>query len=52
MDNLEVMVQALHEFPNIRGWRMDDIRQEDLSIEDVRAGVSENPSRWLYEKDN
>jgi hypothetical protein len=52
MDNLEVMVQALHEFPNIRGWRMDDIRKEDLSIEDVRAGVSENPSRWLYEKDN
>lgn len=52
MDNLEVMVQALHEFPNIKGLRMDDIREEGLSIEDVREGVAENRSRWLMDNED
>lgn len=50
LENLEVMVQTLHEFPNVKGWRLDDIREEDLSIGEVREGVAENPSHWLMKE--
>lgn len=47
LQDLKTMVQTLHEFPNVKGWRMDEIREDELSIEDVREQIADNPERWL-----
>jgi len=41
------MIQVLHLYPNIKGYKMDSIRDNELSVEQVVELVKENPNRWL-----
>ena len=47
LQDLDTMIQVLHLYPNIKGYKMDSIRDNELSVEQVVELVKENPNRWL-----
>lgn len=47
MEDLKLMVQVLHEFPTVKGWRMDDLREYQYTMDEVRVEIQNKPGRWL-----
>lgn len=51
LDDIETMIKTLHAYPNVKGWKLDDIRNEELTFEQVEALIGLMPRSWLKLED-
>jgi hypothetical protein len=52
MEDLELIVSVLHAYPNIKGYKLEEVRDYKYSLEDVKNAIEDDPSWLSTDRDN